>query len=309
MRTEHLKYFLSLVKTGSITQTAKELYTTHQNVSKIIRQLESDLGTTLFARTTKGVELTATGKLLFPVAQRTFDDFAQLRSDIIKSETRTNISGNLKIFSSDLVSFTMLPSLMQIFASLYPSLHIQLENAESTTILKKLSSQPQSIGVVVILNNPEFHEFYSPYLQFINLTSLIEDSYYCAVSSATALANLKSITLSQFAQYPFAATTLDSKNENVLVKLVANYGGKVSFTSNNISAYIEALFSGRYVGISSNLAHQKNLKNEPRFNQLKLIPFQEDMHISIALATHISPQFNAATKAFVDFIQNSQIYL
>ncbi len=65
MRTEHLKYFLNLVETGSITQTSKELYTTHQNVSKIIRQLEEDLGTTLFIRTTKGIELTATGNCLY----------------------------------------------------------------------------------------------------------------------------------------------------------------------------------------------------------------------------------------------------
>ena len=57
MRTEHLEYFLKLAQTNSITQAAKELYTTHQNVSKIIRQLEEDLGTTLFLRNQKGVEI------------------------------------------------------------------------------------------------------------------------------------------------------------------------------------------------------------------------------------------------------------
>ena len=71
MRTEHLEYFLKLAQTNSITQAAKELYTTHQNVSKIIRQLEEDLGTTLFLRNQKGVALTPTGQLLLPVAQRT----------------------------------------------------------------------------------------------------------------------------------------------------------------------------------------------------------------------------------------------
>ena len=69
MRTEHLEYFLKLAQTNSITQAAKELYTTHQNVSKIIRQLEEDLGTTLFLRNQKGVALTPTGQLLLPVAQ------------------------------------------------------------------------------------------------------------------------------------------------------------------------------------------------------------------------------------------------
>ncbi len=309
MRTEHLKYFLSLVKTGSITQTSKELYTTHQNVSKLIRQLEDDLGTTLFIRNAKGVELTATGKLLVPLAQKTFNGFAQLRSNIIALEKRSNISGNLKIFSSDLVSFTLLPSLIQIFADLYPALHIQLENADSATILKQVSLHPQTIGVVAILSNPNFYDFYSPYLQLVDLTSLIEDSYYCAVLDSSPLAELKSISLNQFAQYPFATTTLDKQNENILVKLITNYGGKVSFSSNNLSAYTEALFSGRYCGISSNLAHQKNIEMNARFNQIKLIPFQEDMQFSISLAVHQHAQLDDASKAFVEFMKSSDVYL
>ena len=82
MRTEHLKFFVTLAETGSIMQTGKKLYTTHQNVSKVIRQLEDDLDTTLFHRNQKGVTLSATGKLLLPLAQRTMRDFDALRADI-----------------------------------------------------------------------------------------------------------------------------------------------------------------------------------------------------------------------------------
>ena len=99
MRTEHLKYFLSLAKTGSITQTGKELYTSHQNISKIMRQLEDDLGTTLFLRTSKGIELTAIGKLFLSLAQRTLDDFSKFRANIVTLENRENITGKLHIFS------------------------------------------------------------------------------------------------------------------------------------------------------------------------------------------------------------------
>ena len=215
----------------------------------------------------------------------------------------------MKIFSSDLVSFTLLPSLIQIFADLYPALHIQLENADSATILKQVSLHPQTIGVVAILSNPNFYDFYSPYLQLVDLTSLIEDSYYCAVLDSSPLAELKSISLNQFAQYPFATTTLDKQNENILVKLITNYGGKVSFSSNNLSAYTEALFSGRYCGISSNLAHQKNIEMNARFNQIKLIPFQEDMQFSISLAVHQHAQLDDASKAFVEFMKSSDVYL
>ncbi len=40
MRMEHLEYLICLARTHSITKASAELFTTHQNVSKMIRQLE-----------------------------------------------------------------------------------------------------------------------------------------------------------------------------------------------------------------------------------------------------------------------------
>ncbi len=147
MRTEHLKYFLSLAKTGSITQTGKELYTSHQNISKIMRQLEDDLGTTLFLRTSKGIELTAIGKLFLSLAQRTLDDLLQISRYHCYLRKRANITGKLHIFSSELVTLSMLSSILQIFAELYPSLHIHLDNKEPFEIFQQIALHPNLIGV------------------------------------------------------------------------------------------------------------------------------------------------------------------
>ena len=46
MRIEHLEYLICLARTHSITKASEELFTTHQNVSKMIRQLEQELGVT-----------------------------------------------------------------------------------------------------------------------------------------------------------------------------------------------------------------------------------------------------------------------
>lgn len=44
MRLEQLKYFLSIAETQSINKTSLEFYTTHQGISKAIRQLEGEIG-------------------------------------------------------------------------------------------------------------------------------------------------------------------------------------------------------------------------------------------------------------------------
>ena len=54
--------FLTLAKNLSFTKTAKELYMTHQTVSRTVKQLEARLGVRLLERTTRTVKLTSAGK-------------------------------------------------------------------------------------------------------------------------------------------------------------------------------------------------------------------------------------------------------
>lgn len=309
MRTEHLKYFLSLAETHSITQSSKDLYTTHQNVSKMIRQLEDDLGTALFVRSQKGVELTATGKLLLPVAKRAFTDFSHLRADITALEKRTDLNGELHVLGSEIVNYTLLSSLIQIFAELYPALAIRLEGGDPIDILRKIALHPQMLGVVVILNNPEFRSLYEPYIGQVSLTPLAEDQYDCVVSTTSPLAELKSISLAQFVQQPFAVIAGNEDGTSVLTKLVSQRGGSVAFSANNYLSVLPALHSGRYVSISSSRTHQKTVEEDLRNERLRLIPFQEDMRMSVCLATHKHPQLSEAGQAFVHFVQSSHLYM
>ena len=55
--------FLAVARLGSFTEAAEELYMTRQAVSKQVLRLERELGTELFLRTTKRVEITPAGRL------------------------------------------------------------------------------------------------------------------------------------------------------------------------------------------------------------------------------------------------------
>ncbi len=55
MNLQQLRYAVEVAKTGSITAAAKNLYMGQPNLSKNIRELEAELGITLFERTARGV--------------------------------------------------------------------------------------------------------------------------------------------------------------------------------------------------------------------------------------------------------------
>jgi LysR family hca operon transcriptional activator len=63
MELRHLRYFIAVAETGSLTEAAKRrLYTSQPSLSRQIRDLEHQLGVDLLSRSVRGVELTAAGK-------------------------------------------------------------------------------------------------------------------------------------------------------------------------------------------------------------------------------------------------------
>lgn len=68
MELRQLKCFLACARNHSLTLAAEELYTTQPHVSMVIKSLEQELGTPLFIRKSKGVELTEAGKRIYSYA-------------------------------------------------------------------------------------------------------------------------------------------------------------------------------------------------------------------------------------------------
>ena len=58
MNLLHMKHALEVAKAGSLNKAAETLLIAAPNVSRSIKELEADIGISIFERTTKGMELT-----------------------------------------------------------------------------------------------------------------------------------------------------------------------------------------------------------------------------------------------------------
>lgn len=87
MNVIHLRYAVEVDKTGSISQAAENLFMAQPNLSKAIKELENNLGITIFKRTSKGVESTKKGREFLSYARGLLDQLDQIEE--MYQETRT----------------------------------------------------------------------------------------------------------------------------------------------------------------------------------------------------------------------------
>lgn len=67
MELFHLRYFLAVADELTLTRAAERLRLAPSPLSRRIRDLERELGTALFTRSSRGMALTAAGRALVPV--------------------------------------------------------------------------------------------------------------------------------------------------------------------------------------------------------------------------------------------------
>lgn len=70
MNILYLKYAVEVARVGSINKAAEELYVAQPNLSRAIKELERDLGITIFDRNSKGMTLTHDGERLIQYGKK-----------------------------------------------------------------------------------------------------------------------------------------------------------------------------------------------------------------------------------------------
>ncbi|QKS46346.1 LysR family transcriptional regulator [Paenibacillus cellulosilyticus] len=153
---EWYRAFYWTAKVGSLSGAAERLYITQPAVTHAIKQLESQLGSQLFFRTSKGVKLTSEGEMLFQHIGQAFNFIHAGERRLAERHALT--AGEMRIGAGDtLCKHYLLPRMRQ-FHEQYPGIQFQVTNRTSQETVKLLKEGAIDFGIVNLpLEDPRLH--------------------------------------------------------------------------------------------------------------------------------------------------------
>lgn len=143
---EYYRVFYQTGRLGSITMAAEELCISQPAVSQAIKQLENELGSQLFVRTSKGVYLTQEGELLYSYIERGLETIRDGEQTLKRMQDLD--TGEIRIGASDMtLQFYLLPYL-EAFHEAYPKVKVIVSNAPTPETMDFLMEGKIDFGVV-----------------------------------------------------------------------------------------------------------------------------------------------------------------
>lgn len=146
MNLQLYKSFYQVAKSGSISKASEQLYISQPAVSRSIKQLEREMGCSLFLRAFTGVKLTKEGEILYQHIEQAFKIIALAEKKI--SELNKVISGEIKIGCSNALCKYHLQFCFKTFNSYHPSVKINVMTGTSASTINLLKSGKIDFGVI-----------------------------------------------------------------------------------------------------------------------------------------------------------------
>ncbi|MEM1503448.1 LysR family transcriptional regulator [Domibacillus sp. 8LH] len=158
MDIKHLQYFIEVSNFNSFSKAADHLFITQPTISKMIKNLEVELGVELFDRSRKKLVLTDAGKILLEQAKLVNKAFRNLETELDNLlELKT---GHIRIGLPPIFDAHFFLKVVGLFHEKYPGITFQLKEEGSKSIEDAVEQNELDVGVIVLPTQDElFHHF------------------------------------------------------------------------------------------------------------------------------------------------------
>lgn len=205
MTLQNLRYVVEVANSLSFSKAAQSLFMTQSALSSAVRDIEEELGITIFHRTNRGVQITPDGEDCLKYCKEIIE-----RADYLS--IRYQNRGSLRTYFS--VSAQHLPFAVRAFDELLDILDpegydVAIRETETKHILHDVSTGRSAIGVLAMTERQMSLINKALYIHELSFSELARLSPYVFMRRRHPLAERDSLTLDDLRPYPFVTYDQD----------------------------------------------------------------------------------------------------
>lgn len=138
MELRVLQYFLAIAREETISGAAQQLHITQPTLSRQIKELEDELGKTLFVRSHKKITLTEEGMILRQRAEEIVNLVDKTELEI--RSTDSHLKGEIYIGSGESHALKIITKAIKKIQAQYPDIQFHIHSGNAPDVIEKLDN-------------------------------------------------------------------------------------------------------------------------------------------------------------------------
>ena len=217
-----MQYYLAVTREGTISAAAEALHVAQPSLSRQMKELEAEVGATLFVRGNRRITLTEEGMVLRRRAEEMVQLMQLTRDEI--TMVKNHVSGSIRIGAGESHAFHYLSRTASALAAQHPDIRFHVTSGDTQDLTDELNNG--LIDFAVIFTDVDYTLY-----EVIPLPA--EDSFAVLMPKESPLAEKKAIRFSDLKDYP----VIVSRASKPL------FSGSKAFSSLNIVATYNLIYN------------------------------------------------------------------
>ncbi|MEO1537929.1 MAG: LysR substrate-binding domain-containing protein [Pseudomonadota bacterium] len=286
-----IEAFHAVMTEGTIVRAAGALHVSQPAVSRLISDMEFEVGYTLFDRTKGRLKPTTAAVALFEEVDRAFtgkQEIERLAKAIARTQQQT-----LRVISLSVTTRDLLAHAIAKFSQKYPKVHVSLDIQPKERVIEWLEARRSDIGICTLpieSDRIEVHE-----LKSFDLIAVVPEDH--------VLANEVSIVPSQLSGTDFVALPDHSGARPVVQQMLDEHEVKVEIRveAANADALIGLVAAGAGVAVVTS-AYRTISEN---VRGVQTIEIKSDNRLPIGMLLPTNPKPSATTQDFMKILRET----
>lgn len=191
MEWHHLEYFKLLAKLQNVSLSAKQLNVSQSALSRVIKQLEEEVGAPLFNRVGRSLKLNKYGQSFLVTVNTITQEMDMFKSEVTQSIDMLN--GDITIGFLHSVGPTYLSDFLKTFNSQYPNIRVKLLQDHAKGLISKLENGDIDVAITMV----------APASNSVCFIPLLQEQLFITLNSTHPLANEQSLNIADLVNEQF----------------------------------------------------------------------------------------------------------